>query len=336
MAQHLVIDEVDRGLIDALQVAPRASWTRIGDVLDLDPTTAARRWKRLTDRGYAWQVAYPGTHHIVNGMLELECDGSRLDAVTDELESWPSIVSIDSVAGEFDLWLTVAAQTHAALSQLVSRVSGIAGVRRTRTRLVLRSFGDAATWNLSSLAPDQRSLLTSPSGRPTKLDLDKDRGLLDLLYHQPRCALGVIAAHTGHSVSSVRRRLHLLLASGELVIRVEVAQLMAGAKYALIVRLDVPADDLVRVGVALGALAQTRNVIAVTGRGNLAVHVWLAEAEGALAFERELQRFSPGARILERSVILRSRKRMGRILDAHGLPEAIVSPDFWTLRAAPS
>ncbi|WP_241196675.1 AsnC family protein, partial [Streptomyces sp. ADI95-17] len=39
--------ELDLALVDALQAAPRAPWSRIGRALGVDATTAARRWERL-------------------------------------------------------------------------------------------------------------------------------------------------------------------------------------------------------------------------------------------------------------------------------------------------
>ncbi|GAA3353999.1 hypothetical protein GCM10017744_009850 [Streptomyces antimycoticus] len=53
------LDELDRGLVHALQIHPRAPWTLVGDVLAVNPVTAARRWRRLQEAGLAWVTAYP-------------------------------------------------------------------------------------------------------------------------------------------------------------------------------------------------------------------------------------------------------------------------------------
>lgn len=52
------VDRLDLALLHALQIAPRASWTRIGQAIGVDPVTAARRWTRLTGEGYGWLTAY--------------------------------------------------------------------------------------------------------------------------------------------------------------------------------------------------------------------------------------------------------------------------------------
>ncbi|MFF2513469.1 Lrp/AsnC family transcriptional regulator [Streptomyces sp. NPDC058086] len=45
------LDELDRGVVHALQIHPRAPWTLVGEVLGVNPVTAARRWHRLEEAG---------------------------------------------------------------------------------------------------------------------------------------------------------------------------------------------------------------------------------------------------------------------------------------------
>ncbi|MET7782244.1 AsnC family protein [Streptomyces mirabilis] len=54
-----LVDETDLALVHALQIAPRAPWTAVGQALGIDPMTAARRWARLTGTGCAWVTCYP-------------------------------------------------------------------------------------------------------------------------------------------------------------------------------------------------------------------------------------------------------------------------------------
>src|ERR1044071_8497969 len=52
-------DELDLALVAALQAAPRADWQRVGQVLGVAGSTAARRWGRLTESGLAWLACHP-------------------------------------------------------------------------------------------------------------------------------------------------------------------------------------------------------------------------------------------------------------------------------------
>jgi hypothetical protein len=62
------LDELDFALIDALQIAPRASWKLNADVLGLNPVTDARRWERLNSGSM-------GRHG--NGRRSAMCAGLR-------------------------------------------------------------------------------------------------------------------------------------------------------------------------------------------------------------------------------------------------------------------
>jgi hypothetical protein len=48
MRDGAVPDELDLALVATLQAAPRADWQRVGHVLGVAGSTAARRWGRLT------------------------------------------------------------------------------------------------------------------------------------------------------------------------------------------------------------------------------------------------------------------------------------------------
>ena len=52
-------EELDRRLVNVLQIDPRASWAKVGKVLGVSPTTVAHRWQRLVDDGIAWITACP-------------------------------------------------------------------------------------------------------------------------------------------------------------------------------------------------------------------------------------------------------------------------------------
>ncbi|MFG2859232.1 AsnC family transcriptional regulator [Streptomyces sioyaensis] len=43
MQDSFNLDEADLALIHVLQIPPRATWTEIGKVLDINPVTVARR-----------------------------------------------------------------------------------------------------------------------------------------------------------------------------------------------------------------------------------------------------------------------------------------------------
>jgi DNA-binding Lrp family transcriptional regulator len=82
------LDELDHLLVTALQTAPRADWRSIGAALDVDPTTAARRWARLTSAGLAWMSCYPAQvegQPLPSAFIEIDCRPGRIGEVAAEL-----------------------------------------------------------------------------------------------------------------------------------------------------------------------------------------------------------------------------------------------------------
>ncbi|MEU0740840.1 AsnC family protein [Streptomyces sp. NPDC006134] len=51
------MSETDLQLLHAPQISPRVPWNVLGDVLGISPTTAARRWARLSADGRASYAA---------------------------------------------------------------------------------------------------------------------------------------------------------------------------------------------------------------------------------------------------------------------------------------
>ncbi|MFD8216034.1 AsnC family protein [Streptomyces sp. NPDC059697] len=71
------LDELDRGVVHALQIHPRAPWTLVGEVLGVNPVTAARRWHRLEEAGLAWVTACPrlsNSRIVVTGVVEVDTE----------------------------------------------------------------------------------------------------------------------------------------------------------------------------------------------------------------------------------------------------------------------
>ena len=52
------ISEEDLQLINALQIAPRISWSDAAGILGVHATTLAARWERLKASGAAWSTAH--------------------------------------------------------------------------------------------------------------------------------------------------------------------------------------------------------------------------------------------------------------------------------------
>src|SRR5437867_1734453 len=111
MRDGVVPDELDLALVAALQAAPRADWQRVGHVLGVAGSTAARRWGRLTEHGMAWLACHPmrmpGIVPVV-ALIEVDCLPAQWHAVAATLAEDPNVLSVTALSSRCDLHLTAA------------------------------------------------------------------------------------------------------------------------------------------------------------------------------------------------------------------------------------
>ncbi|WP_308042437.1 Lrp/AsnC family transcriptional regulator, partial [Streptomyces sp. 8L] len=318
-------EESDLALVAALQRDPRAPWTRVGPAVGVDATTAARRWRRLTGQGLAWVTGYAAPGAATLASVEIECEPGRLAGLARHLSARPWVFTLEHVVGDHDLALLVGAVDLPALGALiVGDIDALPGIRRVTTRLMLRVYQEGGGWQLGALPPAGRALLAAPPPPVGSVPVPAgrydaaDRALLRSLGEDGRAGPAALAAETGLTEPTVRRRVGRLLRGRHLLLRCDVAQPLAGWPGLVTYRITVPHGELDRTGAALARLPQTRLAASVTGAGNLLLSVWLRDLDGMAALEALFARRFPRLRVDARSVTVRTVKRMGRLLDERG------------------
>ncbi|MDI3387756.1 AsnC family transcriptional regulator [Streptomyces sp. B-S-A8] len=338
-ADASAIDETDLSLVHALQLDPRAPWTRVGAALDLDPVTVARRWSRMADAGLAWVTPQLGreTGRVFTAVVEVRCEAGRSLEVAGTLAQRPHAFTVEHTTGSRDLLVTVAVPSLAALSRyLVESLGALPGVRDTRSHLITSVHAQGGDWRPRALDPRQRARLAAdgPERAATagaRRLTAQDRQLLLRLCTDGRAPLTELADGLGVSVSTVRRRLHTLVAGGDLELRCEVAQPLSGWPIATWLLADVPGAEREEIARQLAELPETRVCLGLTGsRGNLSYSAWLRSLDDAERLEQVLAQRFPQLVVLDRAVVLRFVKRMGRLLDPVGRSVGVVPMDVWS------
>ncbi|WP_433759501.1 Lrp/AsnC family transcriptional regulator [Nocardia sp. CA-135398] len=326
MLDSVILDEIELQLINSLQLNARAPWTLIGNVIGIDPATAARRWERLSAEGLAWISVYPGAPWLwdaVCASVGVRC-GGHAGAVAEVLCADRRVATIEHVTGGGDLLLTVFVRDLAALSSYVLGTLGaIPGVRDCRTTVVTAFHTEGSRWRLRTLNTDQlqrlSSTLPTAEPRPSGPLSAVDQALFAALEFDARAGYAELGAQVGISTSTARRRLSTLLGTGRFVMRCEIAQQASGWPVSATLWCRVPPADLERVAKHLAQLPETRLCSTVTGgRANLQLAVWLRSAADIHRLEASLTDKVPGLELLDVTLALRHVKRMGRLLDSRG------------------
>jgi DNA-binding Lrp family transcriptional regulator len=153
----VTLSELDLGLIHALQINPRASWAQIGALLEVAPSTVARRWTRLTERGAAWVSCQPlQDMDPALAVMEVSTAPGRTLEVAAELAGDPQAMTIDVSAGARDLIVTVAfADEHRLGEYLLERVAQVPHVAGVRSHPLVGAYTEASRWRVRSLTHEQ-------------------------------------------------------------------------------------------------------------------------------------------------------------------------------------
>ena len=189
-------EELDRRLVNVLQIDPRATWAKVGKVLGVSPTTVAHRWQRLVDDGIAWITACPNLNQQMTAIVEVDCHTESLPQVIKTLCANPMIVSVDETTGDRDLLLTVVAPDLPTLSDMViDWIGGLRGVHGSRSALVTSVVIGSDTWHINALNKSEKILARGPqSGELWMLPPDDlDRELAQLLAADGRASATSLA-----------------------------------------------------------------------------------------------------------------------------------------------
>ncbi|MEC3920567.1 Lrp/AsnC family transcriptional regulator [Nocardia sp. CDC160] len=322
-------DERDLDLVNALQINPRASWTRIGESLGMDATTAARRWGQLTGSGLAWITAYAPEFATV-AYLRLRCRAEHLAEISDRAAAMPAVFSVDRMTGSLPLQLSVAVENLSALDDLTTReLAVLPGVEEIRTAVGLHVYMEGSHWRPQALDPGQRNRLTDPREPVASRPRPGDAALVLALAADGRRSIADLARDTGLTETTVRRRVSDMTRSGRLVFRCDFAEQAAGWTVTANYWGRLPADALDDLGAALASWPEIRLCSATADDDNVALIAWLRAPREALLLETRLRREFPELRIMERQLTLRTLKRMGRILGPRGRAVGYVPFRVW-------
>ncbi|MFD8686391.1 Lrp/AsnC family transcriptional regulator [Streptomyces sp. NPDC059651] len=334
------LTEADRAVIHALQIAPRADWSRLAPVLRSRPDTLARRWARITAAGTAWCGTlglHTGETPPCLAWIEVLCTGGRSQVRSALLTEDPHVLSVFETTGDRAMLLFVAFPDLSMLDEhLSTRLSRLPGVTGTRTHLVTAVHRSGPRWRLDRLTPAQTHRLIDLPGRPREPGAGavpslrpEDRRLVLALAEDSRLSVAELARRQGGSESATRRRLFRLESSGTLTHHCRPAPLYSGWPVSVVMWADSPTADLTAVP-PIVHLRETVEFMSITGPHNLAIALTLRSLEDLPACASTLMRRMPGLRIADSFVVLRCHKFAAQVLGPDGRRTRTVPPDIWS------
>lgn len=145
------MDELDRLIIQALQVDGRTPFTHIARHADVSETTIRTRYQRLVGQGIVRPVGFIDPSVLgyqATAMVAVSTEPGMAGAIARIIAPMPEVRYLVTTLGSYDLILEVICQDLSHLTDVVTRqIQQIAGVRATETLLIAESHKLACDWS---------------------------------------------------------------------------------------------------------------------------------------------------------------------------------------------
>ncbi len=143
------IDEIDRKIIEALQVDGRRPFTKLAAELGISEASVRQRVSNLINTNVMRIVAVTNPvklGYTMAGMIGIRVEGERLFEVAEQISAFDEVIYLIICAGSFDLLAEVVCQDNDHLLHfLTDKLYKVEGVRQTETFLYLRVCKDTMT-----------------------------------------------------------------------------------------------------------------------------------------------------------------------------------------------
>jgi DNA-binding Lrp family transcriptional regulator len=278
--ESLTLDHIDRQILHALQIAPRAPFARIAAVLDVSEQTAARRFQRMRTHGVVRVTALPDPAHqpsTASWTLRIGCRPGSAAGLADALarRSDTAWVSIGAGGAEVSCQANID-DTHGVTGGLLYHLPRASSVLTFSAHQVLHRFAGRGEidWIArgTPLSSEQQKTLSEgvvvPNGGDAMITPD-DRRLIGALSRDGRASWATLAEASGLTQRQAANRVSELTASGALFFHVDVAHEVIGLRSVATLWFTVSPADLASVGARLADHLEIAFAGAMTGQTNI-------------------------------------------------------------------
>ena len=311
----MTLDDLDRAVLHALHIDGRVQFNHVAAVLGTSQQTVARRYRKLRETAALRVVGMIDARKAgqVEWFLRLGCTPDASLKVAQALARRPdtSWVQLTSGGTEISCVIRAANAPEALLLQQLPKTPKVVSVS---AHCLLRSFvGGPVGWGgrVSALTPDQVAQLT-PSFEQAETEVaEVDERLRAALHQDGRTTFADLAAVTGWSEPTVRRRVNHLRAAGVLYFDVDVDPTALGFTAMAVLWMSVRPNRLVQVAEALARQPEVALAAITTGPANVLAKVVCRDIDALYAYLTERVATIEGIERMETAPVIHTVKRAG-------------------------
>jgi DNA-binding Lrp family transcriptional regulator len=326
------LDEVDRQLVHALTVAPRASFRQLAGVLEVSDQTVARRYRRLAETAglRVFGLIDGPRAGWVDWLVRLHTAPGSAQRIADTLAQRPDTRWVRLFSGGAEMVFSLQARSPEQRNTLFLRgLPGSRHVTAITAQSVLNVFSPVAYVgyaNVLSAAqvatlrqtepdppePGRPELAPAPGPGQASILRAEDDQLIAELALDGRAAVADLAAATHWHESTVRRRIDELRQAGLLYFDLDLDETVLGVNATVMLWLKIEPASLDAAGRAVAEHPEVPFAAATTGPTNLAVSAVFRDNRHLYAYLTTRLADLPGLQSVETTPMIRTVKRVGR------------------------
>jgi DNA-binding Lrp family transcriptional regulator len=313
MVDVITIDEIDRQLVQCLSLDGRASFATIAEILGVSDQTIARRYRRLRSAGALRVVGVraPKASGTVSWFLRMRCVPGSGEAIAMALARRTDTYWVQLLSGDTEVLCSLRSDPREGTESLLARLPRSSRIVEVTAYSRLHIFaGGPDGLGFLQVLPTERvaSLLQPVHGGHVELG-ELDTALFAALNMDGRTPYADLAAATGWSETSVRRRVDVLRDAGVIFFDLELDLPAFGFRSVAWLWLSVPLSHLASVGESLAKFPEIAYATATTGPANLAACVVCRDEEELYDFLTGKVGALPGVERVETAPVIRTVKQ---------------------------
>lgn len=311
------VSPLDRRIISALQIRPRATWAMIADAIGEPARSVTRRGSDLIGSGTIRVVGVNGPTRTALALGRPVINTTR--TVLRSLADRPDCVFAYALTGEWPVLAELRVDDESLERLLLDELPATPGLADLRVHRVSRVLRSVREWVPDLLSPEEQARLgysADHAGLPiVSVDPDissQDRELLRLLMADGRTPTAELAARTRVSENTVRRRLNWLEDNHYSRLRVVVEPAVLGFPHEAIARIECVPGSSTQVIERLLRGSAVRYLAALGSDDTLLAHV-VGRSLDELHSLISSSDWNAGVRSLETAHLVGAAKRSGHL-----------------------